>query len=308
MSQAAKAREQDRKARARVRVLHHCEQVTRNVSQTCRFFGISRSLFYIWRDRYRQDGLAGLRDGPRGPRHHPFTTPAHIVALILQVRRQRQYGPLRISLFLQRYHQVYVSPPTIQRILKRHRVPRVSLKRYRPGPRRRREIHVPGQSVQVDVKHLKLGGRRFYQFTAIDEATRYRVLRVYAHNSIKSATEFVEEVRRRLPMAVQRIQTDHGSEFGTDFTWHLRDLGVIHRQIPRGYPQANGKVERSHRTDEDEFYRRVIFRTPAELAQKLRQWEHEYNHRRLHLALRGRTPAERLCELRIAADPVQQLA
>jgi len=95
---------------------------------------------------------------------------------------------------------------------------------------------------------------------------------------------------------------------GTDFTWHLRDLGVIHRQIPRGYPQANGKVERSHRTDEDEFYRRVIFRTPAELAQKLRHWEHEYNHRRLHLALRGRTPAERLCELRIAPEPVQQLA
>ena len=149
MSHAAKAREQDRKARARLRVLHHHEQITRNVSQTCRFFGISRSLFYIWRDRYRQDGLVGLRDGPRGPRHHPFTTPVHIVALILQVRRQRQYGPLRISLFLQRYHQVYVSPPTIQRILKRHRVPRVSLKRYRPGPRRRREIHVPGQSVQV---------------------------------------------------------------------------------------------------------------------------------------------------------------
>jgi transposase-like protein len=56
MSQAAKAREQNRKARARLRVLHHCEQVTRNVSQTCRFFGISRSLFYIGRDRYRQDG------------------------------------------------------------------------------------------------------------------------------------------------------------------------------------------------------------------------------------------------------------
>jgi transposase InsO family protein len=50
---------------------------------------------------------------------------------------------------------------------------------------------------------------------------------------------------------------------------------VAHRQIPWGYPQANGKVERSHRTDEDEFYRRVLFRTPAELAQKLRQWEHE---------------------------------
>ena len=80
MSQAAKAREQDRKARARLRVLRHHGQVTRNVSQTCRFCGISRTLFYVWRERYQRDGLAGLRDGPRGPRHHPFTTPAHIVA------------------------------------------------------------------------------------------------------------------------------------------------------------------------------------------------------------------------------------
>ena len=80
MSRAAKEREQGRKARARLRVLHHDEQVTRNVSQTCRFFGISRTLFYTWRDRYRQDGLVGLRDGLRGPRHHPFTTPEHIVA------------------------------------------------------------------------------------------------------------------------------------------------------------------------------------------------------------------------------------
>ena len=59
--------------------------------------------------------------------------------------------------------------------------------------------------------------------------------------------------------------------------------------------------------DEDEFYRRVIFQNAAELARKLRQREHEYNDRRLHLALRGRTPAERLCELRIASEPVQQL-
>jgi hypothetical protein len=69
-------------------------------------------------------------------------------------------------------------------------------------------------------------------------------------------------------MAIQRIQTNHGPEFGTDFTWHLRDLGVAHRQIPWGCPQVTGKVERGHLTDEDEFYRRVIFRTPAELAEK----------------------------------------
>src|ERR1700736_6422235 len=139
-------------------------------------------------------------------------------APFLRVPAERQYGAIRSCLYLQRFHQVYLSVPPIYKILKRHGVPRVSMKRYRPGPRRRREFTVPGQSVQVDVKHLKLGRRRFYQFTAIDEATRYRVLRVYAHNSIKSATDFVEEVRRRLPVAIQRIQTDHGSEFGTDFT------------------------------------------------------------------------------------------
>jgi transposase InsO family protein len=165
-----------------------------------------------------------------------------------------------------------------------------------PGPRRRRELTVPGQSVQVDVKHLKLGGRRFYQFTAIDEATRYRVLKIYAHSSIPTAIAFIDEVRQRLPLAIQRIQTDHGNEFGTDFTWHLRDLGIGHRHIPPGCPEANGKVERSHRTDEEEFYRRTSFRTVAELTAKLRDWEHEYNHRRPHLALAGKPSGCASCE------------
>lgn len=100
---------------------------------------------------------------------------------------------------------------------------------------------------------------------------------------------------------IQRIRTDHGSEFGTDFTWHVHDLGISHRPIPRRSPESNGKVERSHRTDQEEFYRRVTFRSPQELRRMLQEWEHEYNHRRPHLALGGKTPAERLCELRITA-------
>lgn len=301
MRQAARELEQTRRAKARLRMIQHYEQVTRNVSQTCRFFGISRNQFYCWVRRYRKAGLAGLRDRSRRPHRSPHRIPPQIEALILRLRQERQYGVVRLSLFLRRYYQVYVSPPTIYRVLKEHRMPRVSLKRYRPGPRRRRELLIPEQSVQVDVKHLALGSGRLYQFTAIDEATRYRVLKIYSHNTIKSAIAFIDEVRRRLPVALQRIKTDHGSEFGTDFTWHLHDLGIVHRRIPRGCPESNGKVERSHRTDEEEFYRRVRFRTPQELARKLRQWEREYNHRRLHLALRGKTPVERLCELRITA-------
>jgi hypothetical protein len=60
--------------------------------------------------------------------------------------------------------------------------------------------------------------RRFYQFTAIDETTRYRVLKIYAHSSIPTAIAFIEEGRQRVPLAIQRVQTDRGSEFSTDFT------------------------------------------------------------------------------------------
>src|SRR5262249_46348771 len=221
---------------------------------------------------------------------------------------ERQYGPIRICLYLQRFHQVYVSVPTIYKILKRHGVPRVSMKRYRPGPRRRREFTVPGQSVQVDVKHLKLGGRRFYQFTAVDEATRYRILRIYTHSSISKC----DRVLGRSPPAAPdghparpnrpRQRVRHGL--------HLAFARSRNRpsRIPPGCPEVNGKVERSHRTDEEEFYRRMTFRTAAELTAKLRRWEHEYNHRRPHLALAGRTPAERFCELRIVERNGQAMA
>src|SRR5262245_13127453 len=104
-------------------------------------------------------------------------------------------------------------------------------------------------------------------------------------------------------MAIQRIQTDHGSEFGADFTWHVQDVGILHRRIPRGCPESNGKVDRSDRTDADEFYRRAQFKRSEELAKQRARWEHEYNNPRLHLALGGRTPAERLCEPRISTPP-----
>ena len=265
MSLAVWEKDQGRKIQIRRRVLQHYEQVTHNVSKTCRFFGVSRSQFYIWLRRYQQLGDVGLRDRPPGPRVSPLRTPPHIEALVLQLRRERRYGAVRLSLYLQRYYQVYLSPPTILRILREHHMPKVSWKRYRPRPRRRPELRIPGQSVQVDVKHIRMGSGRFYQFTALDEATRYRVLQIYDHNSVRSALDFVKEIQERLPAAIQRIKTDNDSSFGAEFTWHLHDLGIEHRRNPPGCPEANGKVELG----------------------------------RPHLALRGKTPAERLCELRI---------
>jgi hypothetical protein len=103
--------------------------------------------------------------------------------------------------------------------------------------------------------------QRFYQFTAIDEATRYRVPRVYDYNKTRSAVAFLDEARRRLPFAIQRIQADNDSFFGPQCTWHLADLGMAHRRIPPASPEVDGEVERSHKTDEEEFYQGKQFRS-----------------------------------------------
>jgi transposase InsO family protein len=303
---------QARKVKARLRMLQHAQRVSGNVSQTCRFFGVSRALFYIWRERYEKHGVAGLRDLPRRPQHIRFRIPPEIVSLILRIREERRYGAVRVSLYLQRHYHAYVSPTTILKIFHRHHVGRISLKKYHPGPKPAdAPLQVPGRSVQLDVKFVPRVGKarqRFYQFTTIDEATRFRVLRIYDHDNTKTAIDFFREVREHFPFAIQKIQTDNGSSFGPQFTWHLSDLRISHRHIPPGCPEVNGKVERSHKTDSEEFYQRRHFKHKRDLARKLKKWETEYNEDRPHLALKGMTPAERLRELNHPSPTAKDLS
>jgi transposase InsO family protein len=108
---------------------------------------------------------------------------------------------------------------------------------------------------------------------------------------------FLREVREHFPFVIQRIQADNDSSFGPQFTWHLSDLDISHRHAPPGCPEVNGKVVRSHKTDSEEFYRGRRFRHKKDLARKMKRWEAEYNEDRPHLALKGKTPAERVREL-----------
>jgi transposase-like protein len=85
-------RERAQRAAARLRVLQHFEQVSRNISRTCRLFGISRTLFYEWRRRYQREGLEGLRPRLPGPRVSPFRAAPHIEALVLRVRQEPPDG------------------------------------------------------------------------------------------------------------------------------------------------------------------------------------------------------------------------
>lgn len=145
--------------------------------------------------------------------------------------------------------------------------------------------------------------QRFYQFTAIDEATRFRVLRVYDANNTRSASGFFGQLRGHLPFAIR------GSRPTTTLPLpavHLASSGSGHRAPPdAARPKVNREVERSHKTDEEEFYRGRRFRNRKDLVRKLKQWEREYNEHRPHLALSGKTPAERVLELARTSHPIR---
>ena len=101
----------------------------------------------------------------------------------------------------------------------------------------------------------------------------------------------------RLPFRVEVIQTDNGAEFQSQFHYHLLDKGVSHAYIKPRTPRLNGKVERSHRIDSEEFYRLLegeVIDGARLFETRLQEWEDYYNYHRPHGALGGQTPYERL--------------
>lgn len=123
------------------------------------------------------------------------------------------------------------------------------------------------------------------------------MLRLYRELNQRSSLDFLAEVRRALPFAIRRLQCDNGTEFSLAFALAVQEAGAQLRYIRPRQPQQNGKVERSHRIDAEEFWRRE---TPAQFSvaiHALRVWERRYNFERFSVALKGETPAEKLQRL-----------
>jgi transposase len=242
-------RELERRANRRLAVLRHVEEVSFNVAATCRYYGISRQCYYGWLRRYQADGLDGLKDRSSRPHHSPRVTQAEVIEKILWLRKHYHFGPAKIAMYLAGYHDVTISTSGVWRILKRlgmNRLPASQRYQRRTLRWKRYEKQRPGHQLQVDVKFIEpLGqtGRRkkYYQFTAIDDCTRLRVLRAYPRCDQKTAIAFVDDVMSKLPFAVERIQTDNGSEFGACFHWHLLDKGVDHVRIKPRTPGSTAK-------------------------------------------------------------------
>jgi transposase InsO family protein len=88
----------------------------------------------------------------------------------------------------------------------------------------------------------------------------------------------------------------YGHEFQAKFHWHVEDLGIRHAYIKPSSPQLNGKVERSHRSDSQEFYQLLTYKGDVDLEERLNEWERFYNFHRPHGAFKGKTPYEALRE------------
>ena len=293
--------QKQRDIKRKLAVLEYAEACG-NVAKTCRHFGISRQCYYNCLHAFERHGEAGLVNRGPCPEIHSLRTPKPIEEKIVHLRLTYHLGPTRIAWYLRRYHGFSISTHGVYNVLVRNGINRLRTSCHkRSMPSMRYEKKVPGHHVQVDVKFLHLvhpAGRRVrrFQYTAIDDATRIRALRIYEKHTQAAAIDFIDHVIRRFPFRIHTIRTDNGHEFQTKFHWHVEDQGIGHVYIKPASPNLNGKGERSHLTDKLEFYQLLEYTDDVDLAEKLAAWEELYNVHRAHGGLGGFTPYEVLKE------------
>lgn len=304
-------------AKRRLKVVDWYIQHGKNIALTARRFGVERKTVRRWRDRFRERGVLGLNDRSKRPKHiRQPTIPAVVSTRAVQLRNEYGWSKHKLAPLL-RKEGFPVSVSTVGRILKRRSLinPKTSKQRSRAAqhPKRRYpqglKIAKPGDLVQLDTKHLTvLEGRKLYQFTAIDVLTKRRVLYVYASLASRNGAAFMVHCRLMFPFTIRAVQTDNGPEFLGAFQKFCE-----YRKVPQFFihpraPKENTYVERSHRTDQDEFYQRGNLRhTLAAMRARIKWWEHVYNDVRPHEALNYLTPREYLQQWQIGRLPTKDV-
>lgn len=163
---------------------------TKNAALVCRRCGISAPTLRQWWRRYQSEGEAGLCSHSRRPLHSPGRklTDEHI-DWILEMRSKRNLVPRRIQAELIHLHALKLSTATIWKILNRHGVNRLRSGRT-PREPKSYSRDVPGERVQMDTVKIAPG---VFQFTAIDDCTRMRVLALYPRRTAHNAVRFLKD-------------------------------------------------------------------------------------------------------------------
>lgn len=281
------------------------------VSLSCKRLGVSLASYYRWWNRYRSQGFKvdALRARSRRPKISPKQIDKKIVSKIRYYRFHYRYGPERIRYYLASNHKIHISASTIYRTILRKgwRIQRYRTKKQNPH-KKRYELPMPG-FIQMDIKYVpkKIKGEQIYVYNALDDCSRWRFALAYREMSTLNAVHFVRKLVQAAPFTIHQIQTDNDVTFTYRFSPHsfdkrhplestMNELGIRHRLIPPGIKELNGKVERSHRIDDNEFFWKANYHSFPLFQQDLIRWNYAYNYHRPHGSLNNLTPIEKLLE------------
>lgn len=306
------------RAKYKLKVLDWRRSHGNNNSLSARHFGISRMTLYRWLKRFKQQGVIGLNEESRKPKRlRQPTTSWNTVIQIVQLRKQYPaWSKYKLRALLAK-GRIQVSTSTVGRVLKRRGLInlKISKKRRRAALRPKARfpkglrISEPGDMIQMDTKHIMLpGGKRFYQFTAIDVLSKRKVLRVCSSESSRNGAKFLEECLSGFPFSIKAVQTDNGSTFLKEFDKLCQEKGISHYFIYPRTPKQNTYVEISQGADKREFYQQgnVCSLLPI-MQRKVKEWENIWNNVRPHEALGQLTPSEYLWKLQTSKLPTRDI-
>jgi Integrase core domain. len=251
----------------------------------------SRKTVVKWWNRW--DGTAGsLENHSRRPhRINGGHSPEELAAIMRAVKRHDWNDLLLAYQELRERHGYNRSYGSFKRVVSRLRKNTTKPKEKRKNkPYQRAEY--PGQKLQLDVKFVPdrcvVDGKKYYQFTAKDECTRWTYREMYDEHSTYSAHDFLERLVRMAPFPIRAIQTDNGTEFTNAllvikathksmFESALEEMGILYQRIRIATPRHNGKVERQHRTDELRFYAHLRMFSLADGRKQLAVYQRKSN-------------------------------
>lgn len=265
------------------------------VTKTAIKYKTNRQYIYRWMRRY--DGtIESLRNRSRRPHHHPNQHTPEEIKLISDMRRRNPDAGLVVfwvKLTMRGYTR---SIPGLYRFLRKQGMMAVKPPNPKYIPKPYQQMSHPGERIQIDVKFVpsvclvnEAKGNRFYQYTAIDEYSRWRFVEAFEEHSTYSSAMFVEHLIKAFPFPIECIQTDNGPEFTNRFTTqkdkptlfqkHLEQHGICHKLIRPFTPRHNGKVERSHRKDNERFYATHTFYSFEDFSKQLKIYNRrDYNN------------------------------
>ena len=272
-----------------------------------------------WVTAYKKHGEQGLEPQSTKPKKYRIETAIRIKERVLEIRKQTKKCALKIHWQLLK-EGVRLHERTVGKILKKEGV----VRKYRVRKVKYRYIKAkrkPGELMEIDVKYVpgRIAGKRYYQFTAIDTASRWRHMEIFDEQSGWNSCLFLGEVMTRFPHPIRAVKTDNGFIFTNRYTGTYKRLdrmpkgvhafdafcnrhNIVHFLIDPGKPAQNGTVERSHREDQEKFYRVRSFRSVRDLQKKLKEWNIYYNDLE-HCGLGGKTPNEFLAEYKLTNPP-----